>query len=293
MRDKVILGVTLSIVLLLTLVIYGVVDTNRGTSSAASYREESIKSGTHLFAQYCIQCHGPLGEGCIGPALNRAAWRPTLEGGEKNANFDEGAHDFMKRTIVRGRNSNQPGIQMPAWSISENGPLNDQQIEDIIAFVQYGDWSRVLQEAASATELGAELPSYSVGVDKAAQVKTTMLQKGCLNCHTLGKGGGKVAADLTDVGSRRTADWLKRWIKDPKAMPAAERGPNLWLVGPTATVPGPAGGAPTAANLTPVAPTATAQIFPMNATYMPTIPMTDDELNLLVDYLSRARTTTK
>ena len=29
----------------------------------------------------------------------------------------------------------------------------------------------------------------------------------------------------------------------------------------------------------------------MNQTYMPTIPMTDDELNLLVDYLSKARTT--
>ena len=35
MRDKVILGVTLSIVLLLTLVIYGVVDTQRAPTTAA------------------------------------------------------------------------------------------------------------------------------------------------------------------------------------------------------------------------------------------------------------------
>jgi hypothetical protein len=31
----------------------------------------------------------------------------------------------------------------------------------------------------------------------------------------------------------------------------------------------------------------------MGTTYMPTIPMTDEELNLLVDYLSRARTSTR
>jgi hypothetical protein len=31
----------------------------------------------------------------------------------------------------------------------------------------------------------------------------------------------------------------------------------------------------------------------MNTTYMPTIPLTDEELDLLVDYLSKARTTTR
>jgi hypothetical protein len=31
----------------------------------------------------------------------------------------------------------------------------------------------------------------------------------------------------------------------------------------------------------------------MNRTYMPTIPMTDEELDLLVEYLSHARVTTR
>ena len=75
MRDKVILGVTLSIVLLLTLVIYGVVDTQRAPTTAAADLELAVRSGKHLYAQYCVQCHGPQGEGCIGPALNRAVWR--------------------------------------------------------------------------------------------------------------------------------------------------------------------------------------------------------------------------
>ncbi len=290
MRDKVILGVTLSIVLLLTLVVYGFIDANRGPSTQTLDREVSQDNGRHIFAQYCIQCHGPQGEGCIGPALNRVAWRPVLENGDRNTAFDEGSPDLIRKTIQRGRNSNQPGVQMPAWSVRENGALNDEAIEDVIAFMQYGDWNRVLEVAASAENLAEAVPEYPGFKDKARlqEVKNLMLAKGCLTCHNLGKGGGKVAADLTDVGSRRDAKWLHDWIKDPKAMPAEKRGPNLFLVGPTATVPPPSGAS---VSTTPGAAKPTAQAFPMNKTYMPTIPLTDQELKLLVDYLSVARTT--
>ena len=293
MRDKVILGVTLSIVLLLTLVIYGFIDANRNTTVSASKSEDDARRGKHLYAQYCIQCHGPLGEGCIGPALNRVAWRPVLDNGAPNADWDPATYDLMKRTIVRGRASNQPGIQMPAWSIREGGSLGDAEIEQVITFIQRGDWGTTLQEATSATGLGEDLPGYR-GFDdptRVAQARQLMLEKGCLNCHRMGKAGGVVGAELTDVGSRRTADWLRKWIKNPSSMPAEQRGPNLWLVAPTATLPPPsdAAGQPSGT----VVPSATPNIFPMNRTYMPTIPMTDDELGLLVEYLSHARVSTK
>jgi mono/diheme cytochrome c family protein len=281
MRDKVILGVTLSLVLLVTLLIYGLVDANRGTATADLDRARAVEDGKHIYAQYCIQCHGPLGEGCIGPALNRKTWRPFIDGA-KNPDYDDAAHDFMKKVIVRGRPSNQPGIQMPPWGLSENGPLNDEKIEAVIAFIQYGNWNEVLENAASATDLGEPLPTYPgfEDKDKIAKVKELMLSKGCLNCHSLGKGGGKVGADLTEVGSRRTEDWLHKWVKDPKTVPATERGPNLWLLAPTPSLETPGPGSP---------PTATPQSLPMNATYMPTIKMTDEELNLLVDYLAHAK----
>lgn len=285
MRDKVILGVTLSIVLLLTLVIYAVVDSQRGPTTMAADLERSVRAGKHLYALYCITCHGPQGEGCIGPALNRAIWRPVTETGDKNLNYDDASHDFIKKVVQRGRLANQPGIAMPPWSVSEGGALNDQEIEEVIAFIQHGDWNRTLEDAASAVALNEALPNYPGFPDnKVSQVKELMLAKGCLNCHQLGKPGGQIAAPLTDVGSRRTAEWLQKWIKDPKAMPADQRGPNLWLVAPTVTVP--VAGVPTPAAAAP-----TPQVFPMNKTYMPTIPLTDDELNLLVEYLSKARTT--
>lgn len=291
MRDKVILGVTLSIVLLLTLVIYGFIDANRGTTVTASKTEDDARRGKHIYAQYCVACHGPLGEGCIGPALNRDAWRPVLENGATNPDWDPATYDLIKRTIVRGRPSNQPGIEMPRWAIQEGGALNDAEIEQLITFIQRGEWGTTLEEATSATGLGEDLPTYD-GFDdegRVAEVRQVMLEKGCLNCHRMGKAGGVVGAELTDVGSRRTADWLRRWIKDPKSMPHTERGPNLWLVAPTATLPAPSGAQPRGT----VEASPTPNVYPMNRTYMPTIPMTDEELNLLVEYLSHARVTAR
>src|SRR5437016_5433599 len=110
MRDKVILGITLTVVLLLTLVIYMGVDAQRGPATTAEARAAAIDAGRHIFAQYCIQCHGPKGEGCIGPALNREVWRAELNGAD-NPNFDKDSTAFLLKTVTRGRASNQPGEQ--------------------------------------------------------------------------------------------------------------------------------------------------------------------------------------
>ncbi len=285
MRDKVILGATLSIVLLLTLLVYGAIDFQRTGTSQALAREEGVSRGRAIFAQYCIVCHGPKGEGCIGPALNRDVWRPEINGAA-NLAFDPGSHDFIYKTLERGRAANQPNVQMPAWSIAEGGSLNSAELEYVVQFINYGDWDTPLEYAASASGLEKTLPTeagFDAGSDnqRLQQVKATMLTKGCLNCHQVGSTGGKIAADLTVVGDRRSADWMRRWIKNPSAMPADQRGPNLWLsvVKPSLDTPGPDS-----------KPTAVPQAFPMNATFMPTIPMTDSELNLLVDYLSHAKT---
>jgi mono/diheme cytochrome c family protein len=283
MRDKVILGITLTVVMLLTLVIYMGVDAQRGPAATAEARAKGVASGRHIFAQYCVQCHGPKGEGCVGPALNREAWRAEINGAP-NPNFDPESHAFIYRVVERGRASNQPGVQMPAWGQTEGGALNEQEIDDVIAFINYGDWDTTLNDAPSAQNLDRDLPKYEETgyTGDVAQVKQLLLAKGCLTCHQMGAAGGRIGADLTDVGSRRTADWLRRWIKDPSQVPANERGPNLWLVGPTPGIytPGPS-----------VSPTATPNAFPMNTTFMPTIQMTEEELNTLVDYLSHARTT--
>lgn len=42
--------------------------------------------------------------------------------------------------------------------------------------------------------------------------------KKCALCHMIKGKGGKTGGDLSDVGARREASWLKQFMKDPKAM---------------------------------------------------------------------------
>lgn len=39
----------------------------------------------------------------------------------------------------------------------------------------------------------------------------------CLGCHRLGDAGGRIGPDLTDVGDRRSIDFIRRMIRDPRA----------------------------------------------------------------------------
>jgi len=41
-------------------------------------------------------------------------------------------------------------------------------------------------------------------------------ERRCGMCHAIGGQGGKVGPDLSDVGTKRDGDWLKKFLKDPK-----------------------------------------------------------------------------
>jgi cytochrome c2 len=42
--------------------------------------------------------------------------------------------------------------------------------------------------------------------------------KKCGLCHTVDGSGGKRGGDLSDVGDKRDAEWLTKYLKDPKAL---------------------------------------------------------------------------
>ncbi|MBM3276390.1 MAG: c-type cytochrome [Candidatus Sericytochromatia bacterium] len=41
---------------------------------------------------------------------------------------------------------------------------------------------------------------------------------GCASCHRVGPVGNDVGPDLTHIGSRRPADWLRKRVRDPQAI---------------------------------------------------------------------------
>ncbi len=74
--------------------------------------------GAQLFVTNCVVCHGEQGEGRVGATLAKE-WpgiRPDLS---------------VQSAIANGLR----GTKMPAWSISNGGPLTDEQIQDLTSFI--------------------------------------------------------------------------------------------------------------------------------------------------------------
>lgn len=76
---------------------------------------EAAPDGAFLFQTYCAACHGPHGEGGVGPALNARGRVPQMD-------------EATLREIIR---QGRPGTAMPAWG----GRLSEEEIEALIRFL--------------------------------------------------------------------------------------------------------------------------------------------------------------
>ncbi len=336
MSTRMILSIAFALFVVLGMLVYITQDNRRAATTNGNVIEEEAHAGAELFGANCSQCHGPKGEGAIGPALDREEWRAD------NAKYDENSvRLFLRNVLQRGQHSPQPGIQMPAWAKEYGGPFNEQQIDDLIRFITNGDWNLTLRYTAAPNFL-ADIPPNELqkkqyptitsvvlaaknpqkyGADdtrtaeqkkllnadakqedaakgpifqeveknketlrkllgnrdpanpseKLSGMRQLLMVKGCMNCHGFGSAGTTLGPSLTEVGSRRTSEWLYTWIKDPSAVSADKRGPNIqpWFAEDKRT-----------------------EFWPMGPTFMPTIQMTDMERQMIVDYIANLKTPT-
>ncbi|MDX6517085.1 MAG: cytochrome c oxidase cbb3-type subunit [Gaiellaceae bacterium] len=152
------LGVVLTMFLALFLPGYWLFfERQRGTHAAILQRTESIERGDHIFhapppgpahgfQANCAQCHGVNAQGGVRknflppgskpdakpidwvvPSLNTVFIRQMVD--QKKSAKD--AYNFVYETISKGR----PGTPMPTWGLGYGGPMNDQQIEDVINYL--------------------------------------------------------------------------------------------------------------------------------------------------------------
>ena len=78
--------------------------------------------------------------------------------------------------------------------------------------------------------------------------------KGCMGCHTIGKGRA-AGPDLMGVLDRRSLDWVQRWLHDPPAMQQSDS-------------------------------TARAMVAQYNNTKMPNLQLGDEEVTALIAYIA-------
>ncbi|MEA3337450.1 MAG: c-type cytochrome [Chloroflexota bacterium] len=87
--------------------------------------------GQALFMQNCTMCHGEQGQGRVGSSLSKTFSSINPQ-------------QFLRATVATGI----LGTAMPGWSQEKGGPLTDQDIDDISAYIVAISQSSVPTESA-------------------------------------------------------------------------------------------------------------------------------------------------
>ncbi|MFV1859774.1 MAG: c-type cytochrome [Anaerolineales bacterium] len=134
-----------------------------GWSTALAQAEDDPERGGELYVENCAACHGISGTGRIGANLQNF---PAIDVGV-----------VLEVTIARG----VAGTVMPAWGRENGGPLSDQDIADISAYIQ-GAFGGSDPIAPAPTYIAPAIdPLPDVDGDPSAGV--VVFQSNCVACH--------------------------------------------------------------------------------------------------------------
>ena len=138
------------------------------------------KSGGQLFHGQCGRCHGPKGEGGLGAILAQ----PRL----RHAPDDESLFKVIRDGVK--------GTEMPAAST-----LSSREIWQLAGYVR---------------SLG-QLPVETVPGDPQRGQEIYRTKGKCSQCHILNGQGESVGPELSDIGVRRNARYLRESLVEPEA----------------------------------------------------------------------------
>jgi putative heme-binding domain-containing protein len=150
----------------------------RAQTQDHQYSTEDIQAGSRLYLGQCQQCHGVTGDTVQGIDLRRGQFRRAM------------SDDDLRRTISTG----VPGTGMPPFKFQQN------ELDGLIAFIR----------------AGFDVGGLAVKVGDATKGQPLFEGKGaCATCHRVNGRGPRVAPDLSDIGSLRSAAQIFRSLTDP------------------------------------------------------------------------------
>jgi len=141
-------------------------DTSKGTGIAA---------GARLFADNCSGCHGQFGEGGPNPARANDVIPPI-----STAEYLKTRDDATLRSITA---QGQPNLGMSSFGAAYGGPLSDEQISAIVAFIR--GW-----EANPPVELPPEISSNPTPANPPVLNGPQVFSATCARCHGANGEGG-------------------------------------------------------------------------------------------------------
>jgi mono/diheme cytochrome c family protein len=132
-------------ILAIVLPVYYLSESGHQADAVAEVAADAVERGEHWYEEFqCGDCHGPDGSGggaaYVEPrsGLTTTWAAPPLD--DVLYRYDE---DEVRYWLVYGRQ----GSPMPAWGAAGGGPLNSQQIDDLVAYL---DAIRLDQQAVLA-----------------------------------------------------------------------------------------------------------------------------------------------
>jgi mono/diheme cytochrome c family protein len=150
-------GVVLTVFLAVLLPFLYLREPVRQKAAASKELSESVRLGQATYHEFCARCHGPEAEGgvvkrYITPGVKDAkpADFPVPNLREIHSrNPDKDVAAVAWEAIQKGR----PPTPMPTWGVRYGGPMNDQQITDLVNYllsIQSDDKERPLLEFEAA-----------------------------------------------------------------------------------------------------------------------------------------------
>lgn len=149
------------------------------THPLSAQSTSDVAKGRQLFLGMCSRCHGAGGGGGEGPNLNRPALTRATD-------------DQALAVIIRD------GI--PDRGMPRIRRLTDTELNALVSYV------RSLGRAGEAAREGSP-----------EQGRAVYQRLGCSSCHIIAGEGGNFGPELTNIGARRAADYLRQAVVDPAA----------------------------------------------------------------------------
>lgn len=201
MQKWTIAGFIFTAIIALALPFYAMQEDKRMAQSQTDLLAYSIDQGEIIYAQNCVVCHGADGLGISAyPGLDNDGVR-TMD------------YDTIFKTIERGRYN----TAMAAWGVNEGGVLNNMDVDQLIAMIQYGNWT---DTAHTVAQLGLDPPTViSVEISDEILADLANLPHGdtiaralpvyaanCIGCHGAQAEGTSIAPALNDPAVREKSD---------------------------------------------------------------------------------------
>lgn len=191
---QILFGLVITLLVVAGVTIYALSEPQRLAQAQEDFIAYRVERGTEIFNEQCAACHGVQGEGGVGPALN-------------DRDLLKSTHDDVFFSIIR---SGVPGTQMPAWSVDFGGPLTDEDVRDVVAFM------RAWEPTAPVIEEIILEPDPSRGA--------LLFSSTCEICHGVEGSGTDIAPAINDPDRLALLDdeWYRGVIQNgrpAKGMP--------------------------------------------------------------------------